>query len=141
MKTFKTMLILSLSLILFSCDKDNKNDKEIFDFSTTTLKQTQWNGTLKETDGWGNGEYVAYIGLVFYSETEGRCSIKKDKSLPFEYDFKYSIDGKMVTIDGIKGDIDGHWLVTQFSKNKMILEMGTSGNGAYKGTLTLTRAN
>lgn len=83
MKAFKTMLILSLSLILFSCNKDDKNDKGNFNFNTTSLKQTQWNGTLKETDGRGNGEHVAYIGMVFYSETEGKCSVKRDKSLHF----------------------------------------------------------
>lgn len=141
MKAFKTMLILSLSLILFSCDKDNKGDKKSFDFSTTTLKQTRWNGTLKETDDWGKGEYLAYVGMVFYSETEGRCSVKRSESSFFEHNFEYSIDGKMITINEKKAKIDGNWFVNQFSKNKMILEKGTSGNGAYKGTLTLTRAN
>lgn len=138
MKSFQAILIFFLSLILFSCDKD---DKDSFDFSTTTLKQTQWNGTLKETDAWGDGEYIANIGMFFYSETKGECSVKRGAASPFEYNFDYSIEGKILTINEKKGDLDGHWLVIQFDENKMTLEKGTSGNGAYKGILTLNRSN
>lgn len=104
-----------------------------------SLSQTQWTGTLEETDVWGDGKYTANIGMIFYSENTGRCSVKKGDTSPFQYNFEYVLEDRILTIKEKKGDLDGHWLFIQSDKNKIILEKGTGGDGAYKGTLTLTR--
>ncbi|WP_071145530.1 hypothetical protein [Bacteroides ihuae] len=136
MKIIQAILIFSLSLILFSCGDDDN-----IDFNAASLEQTQWSGTLKETDAWGNGEYTANIGMIFYSEDKGRCSVKRGDDSPFEYDFDYSIDGKILVLNEKKGDLDGYWLLIQSNKDKMVLEKGTGGDGAYKGTLTLKKTD
>ncbi|WP_321481057.1 hypothetical protein [uncultured Bacteroides sp.] len=107
--------------------------------NTRSLEQSQWSGTLNETDAWGNGEYTAEIGMIFYSESKGRCSVKRGDESPFEYDFEYSVDAKILIIHEKKGDLDGHWLLIQSDKDKIVLEKGTGGDGAYKGVLTLKR--
>lgn len=135
-KNMLVLIALFFSVIsLGSCSNDDNN----FEFSTSLLKQTQWNGTLQETDDWGNGEYVAYVGLVFLSENMGKCSVKRGDTSPFEYNFEYSINGNMLYISEGKGDLNGYWLLIHFDENSIIVEKGTGGEGAYKGVLTLTR--
>lgn len=133
----KTFVILFMIIISIACSKDSDNNE--LNFSEKFLKQTQWKGVLHETDKWGKGEYVVDIGLVFYTENKGKCSTKRGETPPFEYDFDYSINGYMLYISEMKGDIDGYWLLIQFDDNLIVLEKGTGGDGAYKGVLTLTR--
>lgn len=136
MKIIQAILIFSLSLILFSCDNEGKGN---LDFSTVSLKQTQWSGTFEETDKYGTS--TANVGLVFYTENEGRYSVVWETQLKNEASFKYSIDEKILTITNTGVGLDGRWLLLKSDKDKMVLEKGTGGEGAYKVILTLTRTN
>lgn len=78
-------------------------------------------------------------GIFFISENEGRYSLKWETiDQSTEGTFEYTINEKVLTIkNGTK--LNGHWLLIQFDKNKMVLEKGASGESAYKGILTLTK--
>jgi hypothetical protein len=132
MKVPQLILAFSLSLILFSCHNDD-NDK--FDFSASSLKQTQWKGTfLRELNGRKSTESA---GIIFYSDNKGLYSVQGA-----EYNFEYSIDGKMLKIKDtgdVIGDFDGYWLLIESDKNKMVLTNGTGDENDGKATLNLTR--
>lgn len=141
MKQLFGMIILLFSTIcILSCDVDN--DKP--DFNTTSLKQTQWSGTLNES-------YIASmdnpvlstieVGIFFIDDKKGRYSLKWETIVqPTEDIFEYCINDKILTVEnGTK--LNGNWLLIQFDGNTMVLEKGTSGNGAYKGVLTLIKQN
>lgn len=133
-KTMMGIIILFFSLISFGgCS----NDDDDFEFGTSTLKQTQWIGNLTESD---NGKTNnANIGIVFYSVSDGKYSIKWDYNTETEESiFNYSIDGNFLIIEGWI-DIQGSWLLIQSDKDTMILEKGTGATDAYKATLTLKR--
>lgn len=133
MKVIQAVLIVLLSLHLFSCS----DDKDDFKFSETSLKQTQWTGTLVESFKEDNGNPVSFtykVGIIFYSESEGKASINF-----YEKDFQYSIDGKLLNITSVDSDMDGRWLLIQLRDNEMVLEKGTGGEVARKRVLTLSR--
>lgn len=134
MKTFRILLLLSLSLFTFSCDKNNEENN--FIFNAEYLKQSQWSGTFTKTNS-GKTE-TANFGVVFYTEADGKYSIKWEyASEAEEGTFDYSINGKMLIVTN--GYIKGNWLLIQLEKDKMVLEQGTGGENAYKATLNLTR--
>lgn len=98
------IIILFFSLISFGgCS----NDDDDFEFGTSTLKQTQWIGNLTESD---NGKTNnANIGIVFYSVSDGKYSIKWDYDTETEESiFNYSVDGNFLIIEGWI-DIQGSW--------------------------------
>lgn len=140
MKIIQTILIFSLSLILFSCgddDKDELNKDEIK--NAISLKQTRWAGIFKDTEKYRSG---ASVGLFFYTEKDGRYSLLLGwgtTAVKNEGDFNCSIDEKILTITNTGIELDGRWLLIQSDKDEMVLEKGTGVNGAYKGTLTLTK--
>lgn len=135
MKVIQTILLFSLSLLIFSCDEENL-------VNVTSLQQTKWAGALNESYIGSMDEPISSIigiGIFFISDNEGRYSLKWENiDQATEDTFEYTIDGKVLTIkNGTK--LNGNWLFIQSDKDKMILEKGTSGENAYKGTLTLTR--
>jgi len=131
MKVTQAILAFGLSLILFSCHND---DDGKLDFSSSSLKQTQWKGSFIRENGGDGGKSVETMGIVFYSESKGVYSIEGLK-----YDFGYSIDGKVLIITGTGGDLEGYWLLIQSDKNKMVLTNGTGEENTGKATLNLTR--
>lgn len=137
MKVIQIILLFSLSLLIFSCDEENL-------VNVTSLQQTKWAGTLNESYIGSMDESISSIigiGIFFISENEGRYSLKWENiDQATEDTFEYTIDGKVLTIkNGTK--LNGNWLFIQSDKDQMILEKGTSGENAYKGTLTLTRTH
>lgn len=137
MKVIQTILLFSLCLLIFSCDEENL-------VNVTSLQQTKWAGTLNESYIGSMDEPISSIigiGLFFISDNEGRYSLKWENiDQATEDTFEYTIDGKVLTIkNGTK--LNGNWLFIQSDKDQMILEKGTSGENAYKGTLTLTRTH
>lgn len=138
MKVLQTLLLLSLSLFIFSCNNGEiKND---FNFNAIALKQTKWTGTFEEFYLTSSGEPVytnANAGIFFDSEKKGRYSLKWDTMTQVtESTFEYHINDKILIIEN-GGTLKGHWLLIYSDKNKMVLEKGTGGDGAYKGIMTL----
>ena len=140
MKAIQAVLIVLLSLHLFSCS-DDKDDSR---FSETSLKQTQWTGTLyKSYTSYGESyNYTYKVGVIFYTETEGKTTLTPETSPEkyYESDFKYSIKEKMLNITN-GGDLEGYWLLIESDQGKMILEQGTGGENANKKILTLSRVH
>lgn len=132
-------IIFIFSLISFyGCSNDDDN----LEFSASLLKQTQWVGTLNESYIGAMGTHIsatANTGFFFESEDHGRYSIKwENLSQVTESPFEYSIDDKLLIIsDG--NYLNGSWLITKFDTDKLVLEKGTNGEGAYKCILTLER--
>lgn len=136
MKTKKLLgiIILFFSVISFgACSNDGEN----IEFSIPNLEQTQWTGNLMVSD---NGKTDnAGIGIVFYSLSDGKYSIKWGYDTETEESiFNYSVNDKFLIIDGWV-DIQGNWLLIKSDKNTMVFEKGTGANDAYKATLTLKR--
>lgn len=69
-KKIAGIIILFFSIISFGgCSNDDDN----FEFSTSTLKQTQWTGNLMiSSNGITNN---GGVGIVFYSVSDGKYSI------------------------------------------------------------------
>ncbi len=140
MKVIQAILIVSLSLLFFNCGDDDKNS---LNFSAVALKQTQWTGTLYQSyishgESYNN---IYNIGVIFYSETEGKTTVTPQTTPENSYDsnFKFSINEKLLSITN-GGDIEGQWLLIESNHNKIILEQGTGGKNASKKVLTLNRA-
>ena len=53
MNTIKTILLLSFSILFFSCSDEEDKKTEKFIFSASELKQTEWKGDIFYL---GNGE-------------------------------------------------------------------------------------
>ena len=140
MRIIQILLLFSLSLFLSGCDSDEH--KNGLNFSTASLKQTKWKGSFDESYIASFGEPVsttADAGIFFESETKGRYSLKWDTTdQPTESTFEYRIDEKVLIIEN-GGVLNGHWLLVRSDKDTLGLEKGTSGEGAYKGILTLKR--
>lgn len=62
----------------------------------------------------------------------------KNAAEPVTSRFKYSIEGKILSIPG-GITLGGQWLLIESNNNKLVLEQSTGGIDAYKGILTLTR--
>lgn len=134
-KKIAGIIILFFSIISFGgCSNDDDN----FEFSTSTLKQTQWTGNLMiSSNGITNN---GGVGIVFYSVSDGKYSIKwdYDTAETEESIFNYSIDGKLLIIDGWN-NLQGNWLLIQIDKDTMVFEKGTGAADAYKATLSLKK--
>lgn len=132
MKIIQVIILFSLSLILFSCDNENT---EALNFSIESLKQTRWAGTFEDSfmEGSETVTRTFEAGIIFVSEDSGDCSLD-DAVEPF----KYTVNEKVLTIQS-NSLFKGSWLLVNQSKDKMVLEKGTGGEGAYKAILTLTR--
>lgn len=107
----KTKKLLGIIITFFSVISFGacSNDDESIELSVSNLEQTQWTGNLIVSD---NGKTDnASIGIVFYSVSDGKYSIKWDYDTETEESiFNYSINGKFLIIDGWV-DIQGSWLL------------------------------
>lgn len=74
-------------------------------------------------------------GIIFVSDDSGDCSL--DTAVE---PFKYTINEKVLTIQS-NSLFKGNWLLVNQSKDRMVLEKGTGGEGAYKAILTLTKTH
>lgn len=134
MKIIQAIILFSLSLILFSCDNENT---EAFDLSIESLKQTRWTGTFEDSfmEGSESVTRTFEAGIFFVSDDSGDCSL--DTAVE---PFKYTINEKVLTIQS-NSLFKGNWLLVNQSKDRMVLEKGTGGEGAYKAILTLTKTH
>lgn len=134
MKIIQAIIIFSLSLILLSCNNENVENPT---FSIESLKQTRWTGTLEDSfmEGSELTTRTFDVGIIFVSEDSGDCSLNTDVD-----PFKYNVKEKVLNIQS-NSLFNGSWLLVNQSKNRMILEKGTGGEGAYKAILTLTRTD
>lgn len=74
-------------------------------------------------------------GIIFISEDNGNCSLDANVE-----PFKYTAKEKILSIQS-NSLFNGNWLLVNQSKDRMVLEKGTGGEGAYKAILTLTKAH
>lgn len=135
MKPVKALLLFTSFIFLFTSCNDDDDD---FKFEAQSLKQTQWVGILEETYN-GRDSKLSDVGIIFYTEVEGEYDVKsKNAAEPVTSRFKYSIEGKILSIPG-GITLGGQWLLIESNNNKLVLEQSTGGIDAYKGILTLTR--
>jgi len=127
--TIYIMLILAGS-VFSSCDKEDEPKTE---FSIDSIKKTFWKGTLRVNLKDGSSEEG--ISLLFIDDKTGQFETEKSVI----GSFSFMVEGKVLIISGLKalnlGDI---WVVTEYSKNKLILQNGFYPEQTYK-TLDLTR--
>ena len=117
MNTIKTILLLSFSILFFSCSDEEDKKTEKFIFSASELKQTEWKGDIFYL---GNGEVdlKGTIKFVFYTESEGVCEYKLDYNIdPEIISFEYEISDKFMYIDG-------NWILQKY--NGDLLEIADS---------------
>ncbi len=126
MKTIITLFVFMFSAILSSC-----SDSDDFNFTGKSLKQTSWEGTELVTDG---NEIIREISVIirFITDNNGEYILKEDGTSEV-YNFKYSIEGKIMTIED--GPLFSKRTLLEYSKNKIILETESS----YTSTLTIYR--
>lgn len=127
MKIFRVLFLLVISLFLVNCS----DEKDEFRFDAQSLRQTTWEGTNLVTDG---NQVVRTIGVIiqFFTIDTGQYVLKEDGSTEV-YNFKYSIDGKIIDIED--GPLWGKRTLIKFNKNTMVLEAFSS----YKSTITLSK--
>ena len=129
MKFLKLLSLLILSIFLSCCTKADDNEIE---FDAKSLAQTTWEGTNVVTDG---DQIVRTINveMQFITSTNGRYVLKEKDSEVEVYDFKYSIEGKIMNIED--GPLFGNRTLIEIGKDKIVLEALSS----YRSTLTLVR--
>lgn len=71
--------------------------------------------------------------MQFITSTNGRYVLKEKDSEVEVYDFKYSIEGKIMNIED--GPLLGNRTLIEIGKDKIVLEALSS----YRSTLTLVR--
>ena len=109
MNTIKTILLLSFSILFFSCSDEEDKKTEKFIFSASELKQTEWKGD------------IFYLGN---GESEGVCEYKLDYNIdPEIISFEYEISDKFMYIDGPL-PIHGNWILQKY--NGDLLEIADS---------------
>lgn len=138
MKTIKTLLFLSLSILLLSCGDDGNDDLNL---DVESLKQTSWGGSMVQSYIGGESIRKSEVGIIFYTTENGQYDIKGEGNIDPEITrFEYSVDDKMLFIKG-NGSLKGYWLLIEKSKNRIVLEQSSGGDYSYKATLTLARAH
>lgn len=142
MKTKNILVIIALCFCEISFGSCSNEGDDNLEFSASFLKQTQWVGTFNESYIGSMGSHIsatANTGLFFESKDHGRYSIKWESLTQVtESSFEYAIDDKLFIISN-GNYLNGSWLITQFDSDKLVLEKGTNGEGAYKSILTLER--
>ncbi len=139
MKVVQLILVVSLCLLFFNCGDD---DKDGINFSGAGLKQTLWTGTFYKsymTNG-KVSENLYDIGVIFYSETEGKTTVTP-RTTPenlYESNFSFSINEKLLSITN-GGDIEGQWLLVESNSSYIKLVQGTGGENASEKVLNLNR--
>lgn len=127
---FSAVLLIATMFLSFNACGDDNND---FKFDPNSLKQTLWEGTIVVTD---NGEIIREmkIDMQFFTVNTGHYTLKEGAQIE-DYDFKYTIDGKLMVIDG--GVLSSNRILIELNENKMVLQ----GIGSYKSIITLNRQN
>lgn len=142
MKTKNIVGIIALYFYIISFGGCSNDGDDNLEFNVSFLKQTQWVGTFSESYIGSMGAHVsatANTGLFFESEEYGRYSIKWESMTQVtESPFEYAIDDEIFIISN-GNYLSGSWLITQFDLDKLVLEKGTNGEGAYKCILILER--
>ncbi len=141
---FLTLLIaLAIMPFITSCgdDDDSLNPNK---FSTSSLRSSQWTGTLtKKYDvGTVQKERVADCGIIFDSKKSGEFSCQwTDTYEKIEkVGFTYKISGKSIVFTCSDNIIAGEYIVLEYSSTKMKLTKGTGSFGSDNYYLELTRA-
>lgn len=129
MKIFNVIFLLIFSFLLISCSEDNNED---FRFDAKSLKQTTWEGTKLITDG-DQVIRSEHILMQFFTIDSGQYIVKQEEGAAETqiYDFKYSIEGKIMKIT--EAPFSTNWTLVKMDKDKLVLE----AFGSYKLTLTL----
>ena len=123
MNTIKTILLLSFSILFFSCSDEEDKKTEKFIFSASELKQTEWKGDIFYL-GKVEVDLKGTIIFVFYTESEGVCEYKLDYNIdPEIISFEYEISDKFMYIDGPL-PIHGNWILQKY--NGDLLEIADS---------------
>lgn len=118
MNTIKTILLLSFSILFFSCSDEEDKKTEKFIFSASELKQTEWKGEIFYL---GNGEVdlKGTIKFVFYTESKGVCEYKFDYNIdPEIISFEYEISDKFMYIDGPL-PVHGNWILQKYNGDSL----------------------
>jgi hypothetical protein len=141
MNLIKSLLFLSLILVLLSCDKDDNVIEKEFELSSELLEQTVWKGThikYEKSDGKWYPFFTVRITLTFTSDTEVKVRWKRENSEDASYyNAKYTAYKNMLEIDGVSDMLD-HWFVTEQSDSELVLE-SIIGNDDYKHEMRLTK--
>jgi len=121
----KTLCLLILGFLLFSCSSDDE-------VNSTSLSQTTWKGTETVTDG----EQIIRkmeIEMQFFTAKTGQYIINEIGQEPEVYTFNYSVAGKIMDIDN--GPLSSKRTLLEANEKYMKMEALNS----YKSTLILNR--
>ncbi|HLT32616.1 MAG TPA: hypothetical protein VKZ98_02395 [Aquaticitalea sp.] len=133
MKNFAIYLILFVACqFLVGCDKD-EDSKPNVEFNLDNIKQTGWKGTLTINNA--DKTDKTDVGLLFVTEKVGHYETPEVQAGNFDY----IVDGKKIVISGLQArDLEGNWMLIEFSDDKLILKEGLHSE-TYNKTLELAR--
>lgn len=118
MNTIKTLLLLSFSILFFSCN-DEEDKKKEFIFSASELKQTEWKGEILYLAN-GNVNTKGSVNIVFYTESTGVCEYKLDYHIdPEMKDFEYEIQNKYIHFSG--AILTGKWILQKYDGDSLVI--------------------
>lgn len=121
MRTFKTLLLLTLSILFFSCGDDDTNNQDQLTFNANNLKQTGWKGEILILSN-GKVDTRGNISIEFKSENAGVCECKLDYFIdPEIYSFTYEIKDKLIYINDTPPYIGGGWLLQKFDNDSLVI--------------------
>lgn len=125
-------MFILVGSIFIRCDKEDEPKPE---FSIDSIKKTFWKGTLRVNFKGGSSE--GGISLLFIDDKTGQYETEKSVI----GSFSFMVEGKVLIISGLNTHSLGDtWTVTEYSKNKLILQNGLYPEQSYK-TLDLTRGD
>lgn len=123
MKILRTLLLLSLGILFFCCEKNDENDKNERNliFNADNLKQTGWKGEITLFSN-GKADSQGEIRMEFTTENEGICECKLDYFIdPETYTFTYEIKDKLMHIKNPPPYIRGGWILQKFDKDSLVI--------------------
>ena len=131
MNKLKIISTIIVTLSFFSCA--NNNEIEEIPLKIPDLKQTEWEGTLiTKTSGLitDNGK----VSILFLTENRGNSVVVKNGRVQ-KWDFKYTTDDRLLTIEQPFNSInlhflEGDWILTEIGVNRLVLVQGL--NDEYK---------
>lgn len=131
MNKLKIISILIIILSFSNCTNDNEIEE--IPLKLPDLKQTEWKGALiTKTSGQitDRGE----VSILFLTENRGNSVVVKNGQVQ-KWDFKYTTDDKLLTIEQPFSSInlhflEGDWILTEIKVNRLILVQGL--NDDYK---------
>ena len=114
MKKATYLLLVSLILLLSSCDKDD----DTVSVSGESLAQTTWKATYTFYNSFENSEYVYHYVLQFSTESSGTYADQDDAHASLK-NFGYSIDKKIMNF---RGFYSGDWTIMDASEGRITLQ-------------------